>query len=336
MFALRPVDDPPAVTDPPPTTTTVAPTTTSATPDTTIDAAPPTTSSTTAAPSVTVPPQTFAATVTWDGEACLLDAPTEIRPRDAVEFTFVNNSTDVVDFWVSYLTSGSTPADLAALNGPIDVTAPGSQAPFVILVDSAPGSSGFGTLPVGETAAKTIELKVERVHVVTCFGGPQPPAAETQLAVSTPTGIRVDADAVVSPVAASYDASLVWDGSTCAFEGPSEALPGDTLNITYANESDDVASFVLSYLISSAAIEDLDAYDGDFDTTTNESRPPFVVPVDSFPAGSGLLEAGQIGSQEVVMKQARQHVITCFGGRPAPAAETQFVKSADVGVVVNE
>lgn len=188
IYALRPAEDPVTTQPPAPTTTSAAPTTTAA-PVTTVPATalPPTT---TVRPT-TIPPQTHEATVTWDGAACSLEAPSEVRARDEVNFTFQNTSDDVVDFWISYLTTGFTLEDVAERNGPIDVTSPTARTSEMILVASAPGSSGFGTLQVGETASRAVELKTPRLHVVTCFGGPQPPAAETQLAVSSTTGISV-------------------------------------------------------------------------------------------------------------------------------------------------
>lgn len=90
------------VTTTPPTTTNVVATSIVPEPTTTTTTVPPTRAPT------TVPPQTFDATLTWDGEECSFDGPTEVKAGDTLNLTRVNNTDDYGWFQVLYMTTGTT------------------------------------------------------------------------------------------------------------------------------------------------------------------------------------------------------------------------------------
>ena len=98
----------------------------------------------------------------------------------------------------------------------------------------------------------------------------------------------------------------------------------------------DVANFIVSYLVSGATLEDLDAFEGEKNTESSEIVPNFTNLVAGFPNGNAELHPGETAVQELVLKTPREHFVACFGCYRFPTAETQLIKFSDTGVRVSE
>ncbi|MBT8211658.1 MAG: hypothetical protein KJN71_00800 [Acidimicrobiia bacterium] len=133
-------------------------------------------------------PQSYAATVTWNGAACDLQGPAAARAGDTLELTYVNTSDDFVDFVIFYLVSGSTVAEMDAFDGVVDRAA-SSPPSFIVETAAYPGDQSG--LAIGESASQSVELRVAREHSVSCFGGQQPPAGDTQTLKTADVAIPV-------------------------------------------------------------------------------------------------------------------------------------------------
>ncbi len=170
------------------TTTTEAPpptegptTTTTAAPTTTTTEAPVTTVPATTAPATTVPPpQTYDATLTWDGETCTFEGPGTARVRDTLSLAFVNDSSQWAFFLALYMTSSTTLEDASEyfdgeLGNVLNVSTPDwsfpgqgrpstTPPPFFLLVDET------GAMASGGTQVLEITLRQAREHIFTCSG----------------------------------------------------------------------------------------------------------------------------------------------------------------------
>ena len=131
-------------------------------------APPPTSPPPTTSPATTLPPpQTFDATLTWDGETCSFDGPAKARPGDMLSLTRVNDSGKYAFFQVVYLTSGTTIEDATdffedIMGNVLDDDSPGPPLIFVLVEDAD------AMRPEG---SQTIEVKLrqQREHVFICL-----------------------------------------------------------------------------------------------------------------------------------------------------------------------
>lgn len=195
----------------------------------------------------------------------------------------------------------------------------------------------------GQADTFNIELASENAVTLIASAG----SCEARLAAFTPSGglNRSQAPPASGPtstvpaVAQTLEASVTWDGENCTFEAPERARVGDTLTVTYQNESDDVVDYGVTYLISGATVEDLDAYDGFIDRgdAASPAHPaPFVVVVAWFPDTVLSQGPGASDTREIELRTPRVHTVTCFGGEAPPAGSIQSVTSADTGLTVGE
>jgi hypothetical protein len=174
------------VVEPTPTTLS-APTTVAATtaPATTLPPAtttPPSTTPPTTTPATTVPPQAYEASMTWDGENCTYEGPTEARVGDTLTMTFTNNSDEFNLKDIGYLIGGATREDLVAELGTtinLETFVPPASAISWHPYGRNPGD-GTSTGPLlqrgtpmraQESSVEVVELGVDREFVFVCNGG---------------------------------------------------------------------------------------------------------------------------------------------------------------------
>lgn len=154
------------------------------------------------------------------------------------------------------------------------------------------------------------------------------PPATTVPATTQPPATA--APVVFEPQA--YDATMTWDGETCTYVGPRTARAGDTVTMTFTNNSEVLGGFEVGYLTSQASREDLVEYLGPMFDITTYVPPTFALRWHSFtegtpPSGYGgplldrrqLLQPGRSVANEIPMELARTHVFVCHGDTSGPA-----------------
>ena len=100
--------------------------------------------------------------VTFTGDACAYEGPTEFALGDRVAFTFVNASTDVGKFELWKVPNGTTAADISE-RGIFDVV-------LAVEEDLRWAIGGEDNMPPGDQSILTRTLSFEGQHAVVCLG----------------------------------------------------------------------------------------------------------------------------------------------------------------------
>lgn len=126
---------------------------------------------------------------------------------------------------------------------------------------------------------------------------------------------------------------MVWDGTTCIYEGPETAPVGSVISFTFRNEGDLVADLEIDYLGRGVTLEEaIASWPAEATSVTN--YPSNTYPLAFLPEYPVSVDPGGEFTADVKIVAARQHTLICFEG--GASSVVQSIRLADTGLVGTE